>query len=443
MSQGSNRKEPFALQVGYDQPELLGARWWLEGAIELPPATSRATRLATTDESRRLALKMLFGVGGALALSAFALTRCSSTSTRGIDHASLDLQRTRGLMTGSDIQKFPWLDTTDQNVDGELLDRGLLNNLTTTLLPTRADLVPFYVPTLFQSPQALGSEELVRSATCVNSASMRVAYGRGEAMRELVQLAEHPDKWSIVIDLPGPDSVAFAAALQPIVDTVFTFDNWPHPRGVVPSHQTLGAVLFHHPRFVAARTANRLTPVFVLDRNRLASYQDQPQQFDNRYRAKLPTADALRQLGIERVLYVVPEGAAATELDDLNERFVEYREAGVEVRLLGVGDFQPVGAPAAQAAAGTASRSGTGTRYYWGGGPSYHYWFWNHYGWASRPGPVTAVRPPTSAFGGSYRPTVRRTSRQSLTQLGRTTTTERSSGSSGGSRGRSSGGYGG
>ena len=75
--------------------------------------------------------------------------------------------------------------------------------------------------------------------------------------------------------------------------------------------------------------------------------------------------------------------------------------------------------------------------------PGDHYWFWNHYGWASRPGPVQAERPPTSAFGSNYRPTVRSAARQSLAQLGRTTTSERSGSSgrsSGGSWGRSSGG---
>ncbi len=455
MSPGNDHKPPFALQVGYDQPELLGARWWLEGTIAMAkPAASAGRRPATTDESRRFALKMLFGVGGALALGAFVVTRNLGSTTQVanfVDHNSLALQRARGLMTGSDIQKFTWLDTTSLDVDGKPFDRVLLTNLAPTLAPGRPDLAPFYVPTLFQSLQGLGSETLRSTIECVNTPAMRVAYARGEAMRELVQLAEQPQKWAIVVDLPGPDSVAFASGLQPAVDTVFTFDNWPHPRGVVPSHLTLGAVMFHHARFLMARVPTRLTPLFVLDRNRLATYRDHPQQFDNRYRAKLPTAAAMRELGIERVLYVVPEGAPADELDDLNDRFVEYRDAGIEVRLLGVGDFQPASAPAAQAAQATTSPStstgssghGGGTRYYWGGGSGYHYWFWNHYGWASRPGPVQAERPPTSAFGSNYRPTVRSAARQSLAQLGRTTTSERSGSSgrsSGGSWGRSSGG---
>src|SRR5213075_2902173 len=76
----------------------------------------------------------------------------------------------------------------------------------------------------------------------------------------------------------------------------------------------------------------RTPPMFVLDSNRLAPYQEAADQFDNRYLARVPPASALREAGYRRVLYVRPVGQSPEqlrELDDLNDDFVAYRDAGV------------------------------------------------------------------------------------------------------------------
>src|SRR5207248_11566870 len=125
-------------------------------------------------------------------------------------------------------------------------------------------------------------------------------------------------------------------------------DNWPHPLGVVPSHLTLGAVLYYRPLFMRLRGSRtgRAPPVFVLDRNRLARYTDEETQFDNRYVARLPTATNLQSLGIRRVLYIAPDQSDMRELDDLNADFVAFRDASIDVKVMPLSDLMP---PAQQA----------------------------------------------------------------------------------------------
>ncbi|MBL8753453.1 MAG: hypothetical protein JNK15_09145 [Planctomycetes bacterium] len=441
-------KEPFDLQVGYDQDELLGGRWWQQGlagtyATGIPTVTSRIgpTRI---DESRRSALKMLLGLGGFVVVAGLVTTRCSSSGshTTTIDQASLDLQRSRGLATGAENVAFEWPHAVDTAADGTPLSALELHRLAAELRPSRNLEEPDYGPTLFQCLQETGGAAFSRQLRLVCSPQMRAAYGRGEAIRELLELAEERRAWALVVDLPGPDSVAFAAGLQPRAVAVFQFHNWPHPRGVVPAHLTLAAAAYYRHRFGLAPDAEQRAVCYVLDRDRLAPYANQPDRFDNRYVVRLPTAASLQNRGIRRVLYVVPEGQPADALDDVAERLAEYAAAGIGVRMLGLGDLTL--APADKVP-GTASSSYTGSRYYWHGGPGHHYWFWHHHDWPSRQAPVTPTRPPTSSFGADWSPT-RARPRQDLAQVGRTAeprTTSSGSSSSGGSWGRSSGGFGG
>lgn len=447
MSSEAPGPTPFQMQVGYDQEELLGARWWHEGLPAPPTGTVRTTQPTTADASRRTALKVLVALGGGLVVAGVAIHQLGGRSDPAVvDSASRDLQLAHGLDYGAKGAPFLFADATPTSATGATLDRSVLASLATDLRPADPAWWPAYVPTLFQAFTAPGGETLARALTMVHSTAMAKAHARGAAVRELLDHAEQPTKWALVVDLPGPESVAFAAALAPTACAVFTFDNWPHPRGVVPAHLTLAAVLYHRERFLAqapaaSAEAPRRPAAFVLDRARLSAYANEPSRFDNRYLAKLPPATFLRQLGVERVLYVVPEAAEPVELADLNARFVEYRAAGLEVRMLGLGDLTLAASTAADRPAGTAT-----PRYYWGGSPGSHWWFWNHYGWPSRPGPVPAERPPTSAFGGGYRPTPRPDAAPSIARLGRTTEPHPSGssrGTSGGSWGRSSGGFGG
>jgi len=340
----------------------------------------------------------MVGLGGAVLLGGVLLSRCSRRDdpTAGITGNSLDLQKSRGayLDAGNEHLTFP---------DAVPGDASGYDQLASDLRPHDLALVPFYVPTLFQSLAAQNNDTLRADFQPIDSPAMRQAFLRGAAVRELLEHAERPDAWLLVVDLPGPESVAFAAGLQPMCETVFVFDNWPHPRGVVPAHLTLAAAVYHRAAF---RDAARPTPhatAFVLDRRRLAAYQDEPDRFDNRYVARLPPADALRARGIERILYVVTGDAEAVELDDLNARFVDYRDNRIDVRMLGLGDLTLGDAP--KNASGATGQQ----RPYWHGSPFTHWFFWSHYGWPSRSSGITPQQPATSSFGSTWSPNRRST----------------------------------
>ena len=248
---------------------------------------------------------------------------------------------------------------------------------------------------------------------------MEESYDRGRALAEAFDAAGRPHDTALVIDLHGPEAVAVAAGVADQFAPVFTFDNWPHPRGVVPSHETLGAALYYLPwlQKAAARRPAPAPPAFVLDADRLNPYRDEVEHFDNRYTVSLPSAARLQSLGVARVMYV-RGGDGAPESDDLNADFAELERSGIPVRLVSLGDFQrdadepkrpDAGAPA------TASAS-THHRYYYGrGGPAWSYgYFWGHYGWYQPPPPrgaLSRVPPPSPppSRAAAYRPVARQT----------------------------------
>ena len=119
-----------------------------------------------------------------------------------------------------------------------------------------------------------------------------------------------------------------------LIDPAFAFDNIPHPQGVVPSQQTLGALLYYagelrqkSQKRAEATSSNKALPLaLITDSHRLTPYTDDSDLFDNRYLAYLPSADELSKLGIKRVLYVSDQ-SRTTEADDLNDTLVSYDEA--------------------------------------------------------------------------------------------------------------------
>jgi hypothetical protein len=450
-------RPPFTLQVGWDQAELLGARWWQEGLLaagEQPTVRAARGGASGGDQrlgSRRAALQKLVLLGGGVVVAGVVLRGCfggrGSTTVTTVDRASLDLQREQGLAVGAENERFVWPDARDTTEAGQLPDAGLLGALANDLRPPDPADQPDHVTTLLQCTTVTGGAAFAAQLRPILSPAMQVAFGRGEAIRELLAAAAKPAETAFVVDLPGPESVAFAAALQPRATALFTFDNWPHPRGVVPSHLTLGAIVWYRDRFAATAAAPdpARARVYVLDRDRLAPYGGEPSRFDNRYVAKLPSAASLRARGVQRVIYVVPEGGPVKELDDLAERFVEYERAQLPVRMLGLADVT-LGEPAADA----SGTKGSGQqRYWWHGSPLHHWWFWSHFGGRATT-PLAPQQPPRASFGDSWR-AVPRVPVPGLTSLGRTQQQVRSSGGSssgsggrtGGSWGRSSGSWGG
>jgi hypothetical protein len=207
-----------------------------------------------------------------------------------------------------------------------------------------------------------------------------LAYDKGATMGHDILLAtDNAQKTALIVDLPGPEAVAFGAGIADQAHLVPTFDNWPHPLGVVQSHQTLGAMLYYASEIEQkkAQVPDGGPVAFLLDSNRLAAYGDASDRFDNRYPAKIPEVSQLKAMGITNVMYVTSGRAVAREQDDLNDAFVAYKGQGVNVAVMPLDAFTP----------GTGNPPpGAQVRYYYGGQPSTHYYFFTHY-------PFYAYRP--------------------------------------------------
>ena len=271
---------------------------------------------------------------------------------------------------------------------------------------------------------ALNQPTLKTSIQPVHSPSMDEAYARGLGMKELLEQSKEPGSTALIVDLPGPEAVAYAAALSDYADVVTTFDNWPHPNGVVPSHETLGAMLYYAQEVEENKKERKADAptVFVMDSNRLTPYKDAAGAFDNRYIATMPTAANLKSEGVKGVIYATPDQTRTQELDDLNEDFVGYREAGINVTMMPLTDFQPPSAEAVAEHGAVAESSTTNRTYYYGGHPYYSPFFFSYYpmfipfrsyNYSGMNAPSTIRRP-------NYTPTRRPTMFSSSTQGGRT-----------------------
>jgi len=387
---------PFFRQMYADRDDLVGARWWQESLQRsAPDRISRRNAL--------LALALTLGPAAGGGLLAWLLSQSDEVD---ITMDALELQRREGWNVGHAGAALRFPNASAVDIDGGAGWRDALGRLALELAPAQATLAPFYVPTLFQSPADPGSATLPASLTPLSPAPENRDVLRGAAIRSLFAGEQTPQDVAVILDVQGPTSVAVAAGMAPGFDPVFVLDNWPHPLGVVPSHLTLGAVLYYRPLFMRLRGSRtgRAPPVFVLDRNRLARYTDEETQFDNRYVARLPTATNLQSLGIRRVLYIAPDQSDMRELDDLNADFVAFRDASIDVKVMPLSDLMP---PAQQ----TPQSHG----YYYGGHAHTHFLFWQTYGWySSAPGrPAltqrTASPLPQVSRGAEYRPAPRPT----------------------------------
>jgi hypothetical protein len=384
---------PFQRDVVVDKPGIVGARWWQRSLAEAKDTTGR-----------RNALRTMLLVGGgvsAAGLMLAAVGAVAESDTQTAARNALEMQKQFGWSFGAVTESVTF--------DGEStlpFDRAALATLADDLRPSRAELLPYYVPTLFQSPTALPvavpAEEtgtvvpLKDALRPIYSSSMDAAYRRGKALASL--FSGVPAGVCVVVDLPGPEAVAFAAGAASVFDPVFGFDNWPHPRGVVPAHLTLAAAAFFQPLFAKHTSGRGAPPMFVLDRRRLNAYSDESTQFDNRHVAKLPGAAALRAMGVKRVLCVVPSETDALELDDLNDDFVSDKAAGLDVKLVAANAFSP--------SPSDPGKPGEGPPYYYGGSADTHPWFWRDYPWGGTT-PPSARDPGLVAPGKSYVPAPR------------------------------------
>jgi hypothetical protein len=363
--------------------------------------------------SRRDANKRLGKIGAlAAVMSAVGLgTGCGEKETV-VEKDALELQKEQGWNFGSSDQALDFPGAVSMDSTGSLGWSVFLEP--TALLrayqPRNTRLQPFVVPTLVQS---LSQNSLRGQIRPIVLPAMRDAYARGLGMRDILSKSQNASSVLLICDLPGPESVAFAAALADTADVILTFDNWPHPLGVVPSHHTIGALVYYAQE-VTDKTAKRpenAPAVFLLDSGRLTPYSDASDKFDNRYVARIPTADNLQTLGITSVLYAVSSEYQKTELDDLNDDFALYKDKGIAVSMLPLNHFMK---PAPGTVSSDTARTATGSQpaYYYGGGSALWPWFFMHYAMMSPyrgfPAGTTRTTPPVQRpnYAPVRRPTV-------------------------------------
>lgn len=336
------------------------------------------------------------------------------------EYDALELQKKSQWNVGSDTKNLlfpseppPSKDSMGLPMDTSAAVTGELNAM---YLPTMQQYQPFMVSTLIQS---LGQESLRKSMYMLNTQAMKTAYARGLGMRELITESKDAATTLIIVDLPGPEAVAFGAAIADVASLALTFDNWPHPLGVVPAHHTLGALWYYGHEVQQKKNSLPKAPplAMILDSNRLAPYSDADEQFDNRYAAKIPSAEQLTGLGITHVLYVNANANLKQETDDLNADFTTYQDKQIDVSMLPATNFQPSAADVKPVAAGTADSTASRSHssgvqpYYYGGGYSHSYMFFYHYSTyrAFSTLPAQTSAPQMSVSRPAYRPIPRST----------------------------------
>jgi hypothetical protein len=244
------------------------------------------------------------------------------------------------------------------------------------------------VPTLFQALSDPANQSLRQVMRPVHTREADEVFARGEALRGLTEQPDAPKDLALIIDLPGPQSVALAAALATAFCPVFTFDNWPHPLGVVPSHLTLApaCTTCRVRRGASVPAASRAAHVRA--GRQPAGALPRPGQ---PVRQPLRGADAVRgqpaRRGSRRVLYIRPDDRSLTELDDLNGDFVAWQQAGIEVRALPLSDFtaEDVRFPARPTRVPRPDRPRQHGHYFYGGHSYHHFLFWRSYGYGVGP----------------------------------------------------------
>jgi hypothetical protein len=179
-----------------------------------------------------------------------------------------------------------------------------------------------------------------------------------------------PDTWTI-LDLPGPAAVQAAvwligAGCQPVC----TFDNWPHPKGLLRAEHTL-AELIRWASTVAplrARLRADSPPLWICDSGRLGGSPGRPGEFDNRYYlddSTLPGPRMLLSAGMRRVVYVTMALEPVPVLD-YEAFFAELLAAGLMVEHVDLAgpllEPKPFAAPSRpkQVPTGTFRRSAAG-----------------------------------------------------------------------------------
>jgi hypothetical protein len=398
-SSDGDAKKAFQRLVFITRDDLLAARWWHEG-MQQPAALA---------PNRRAALSLLLGMGGLVGAGMLLRGGCHLFGDPAITMDALDLQRKEGWSVGAGGQPLLFPNRVPADSAGSTSWAASLGTLGRDLSPNSVALDPYAVRTLFDvfnNPRGAGLSQVIAP---VHGIAMDVAEHAAQALATLFSKDEDWKQTALIIDMPGPESVAAAAGVAEVFAPVFLYDNWPHPLGVVPSHETLAAALYYRPTLLQKRAQRQAaaSPAFVLDSRRLSPYRDESDRFDNRYLAKVPDAESLGKLGIKRILYVTAT-AQAHELDDLNDDFVALKRKDMDVKMVALSDF----APASEELLRDNRLPLTEHRYFYGGHPYGSYYFWSSYHWSSPTVASHSFRgslPRTVSAGPSFSPVARPT----------------------------------
>src|SRR3990172_4747699 len=155
-----------------------------------------------------------------------------------------------------------------------------------------------------------------------------------------------PESW-VFLDLPGPRAVeagawlVTAAGCQPVC----TFDNWPHPDGVLRAEEILADLLRWATTVADARPRLTATspPLWICDSRRLGMRSGKPGEFDNRYYLDdsiLPGPALLKRAGVGRVVYLTLDNPDPPVLD-LEGYFAELLTADIPVLHVDLGAADP------------------------------------------------------------------------------------------------------
>jgi hypothetical protein len=303
---------------------------------------NQVTNWFQQDLSRRSATKRIGkGMAWAAGLGLVGLTgyQIFSNDDTEVSLDSRELQEKEGWNVGATDRRLnfdPTLTSASASVaDSDWKQYLDPNKLIAAYQPASAIWQPYFVPTLIQSLKQTSLREQIKP---VKTPLMEQTYNQTQALRELLSQSANANESLIVAELEGPQSVAFGAALADFAHLVPVFDNWPHPLGVVRSHETLGAMIYYAKEIEdkKAKLQDKAPAVLLLDSQRLNAYTDETNQFDNRYLAKIPSANDLKQRGITSLMYVVKDESRKEELDDLNDEFVELEKQGIKINLLPV-----------------------------------------------------------------------------------------------------------
>jgi hypothetical protein len=337
--------DDFKQDVFLNKPGIVGARWWNQGLLDDESRMSRREALVGMAVLGGSAVAVLAGFGALV-----AAISGDSESTSLDERTALDMQKRFGWDFGARGSTLVF--------DGQShtpFVREDLAKLPGIMAPLPGPFAKHYIPTLVDSilaspfatlpdpqdgltrPDAGTFRRLADVLVPIVTPKMQAAYTAGEA---LARLAAGRAGLAVLVDLPGPESIAFAAGAVSAFEPILLLDNWPHPYGVVPSHLTLAAMAYYQPRFAWRHERGHGQPLFVLDRTRVAPYVESSTRFDNRYHARMPSLQNLAKDGAKTFLYVAESPEALKEPDDLNRVLsVTQADAKLERRAAALADL--------------------------------------------------------------------------------------------------------